>query len=224
MTKIFKCVELEPETKGKKKSMQIPENYKLEDGFEEGTLYDIDLKPYLTKFTKNSWWTKFAFFLILKFRIIEYQIVISVKSDSVGSRSDLVHLYEVYRDAKYNFVLMGACAPHNKKQNAIASVGFDFFDNTKKSIIINQIQGVRYKKHLLKFLRWEKMLVQITVDWARKNGFEKVFIQPSKKNHWYTDRREKNLYLKYNVTAKRCGFKYNKEKDIFEKQLTESAY
>lgn len=198
--------------------MQLPENYKIGTTFNEGSLYDINLKYYLKKFRKNSWFA-LLFSLIAKF-LIKYQVFLSVET----GRSDIPHLSKIYRDAEYSFILTAKIKILGKKSIlAISSLAFDIPEKTNKSILIKQIQGVRGRRIFLRSFRLEKMLIEIATDWARKNSFSKVMIQSAKKNCWYNssnEKRKKRLHLKYDVTAKRCGFKYNKTDEVFEKSLT----
>src|SRR3989339_1421012 len=64
----------------------------------------------------------------------------------------------IYFDANYNFVLF-------KNDSPICSIGFN--RGEKSLYVIEQIQGVRGKNIELSPFRWEKMLVQIMLDWAK---------------------------------------------------------
>jgi len=90
--------------------------------------------------------------------------------------------------------------------------------------IIVQIQGPadwsydayrKYKdaKRILGTLRWEKALVTIVLGWAERNRIPAVYLLPSLLNKYrdpdnYSgpDNRNKKLFMRYDVTAKRMGF------------------
>ena len=49
-------------------------------------------------------------------------------------------------------------------------------------------------------------------DWTRGKGFREIRVQPADQNRWRNDRRTGNLKLRYDVTARRSGFRYDDEK------------
>lgn len=109
-----------------------------------------------------------------------------------------------YRDGAYNFLLHRVTrvnATRKTRRRQIACIGFDI--NTEiNCVVVKQIQGVKGEQTALWPLRWEKMLLQIVVDWARGNGFAAVKIE-----FYETRRREEEMYLRYKITAERLGFK-----------------
>lgn len=59
---------------------------------------------------------------------------------------------------------------------------------------------------ILNQLRWEKLLVNLGADWADYAGFDSIFLLPSGLNHYFNQERQSRFHLRYDVTAKRCGF------------------
>ena len=68
------------------------------------------------------------------------------------------------------------------------------------------------------------MLIQVVIDWARANKFKAVNILPAEQNVWYRRRpgdnkdlldQNRRLYIRYDVTATRMGFKYNKRLELY---------
>ena len=108
----------------------------------------------------------------------------------------------------------------------IACIGFVISGSV---VHIQQIQGARHRQEELRPLRWEKLLVKIVVEIARQLRFKTVEILPAERNDYYipSDRYlkmrrstkkdwQKLLKLRYDVTAKRLGFKWNLEKQVYE--------
>lgn len=120
---------------------------------------------------------------------------------------------KIYVDAVYSFVLF-------KVEDSVCNIGFNVEeDNT---ILVKQIQGVRGMQEELSLFRWEKMLLQIVIDWARENGFEKVSVIRAEDSEWYRkeDKERCNrMYLKYDVTARRMGFKYDEKRKVYSLSL-----
>lgn len=78
------------------------------------------------------------------------------------------------------------------------------------SYVIRQIQGVHGFDEVLKMFRWEKMLVQAVIDLARTERVSYVHVVKAVKNKWRASVGEsglQRLHIRYDVTAKRMGFK-----------------
>ena len=60
--------------------------------------------------------------------------------------------------------------------------------------------------------------MQIVIDWARENGFKRVEVIRGENQYWY-NRAESveqgSMRLKYDVTAKRSGFKFDPENEVY---------
>ena len=104
----------------------------------------------------------------------------------------------VYYDGLYAFVL---CAKLNTPLVLIS------FKPEKNAINIVQIQGVYGKRQKLKLIKWERMMLALAYEWAQQYSINEVRVTPHKQNEW-TKVREKGK-IRYDVTAKRTGFKYD---------------
>ncbi len=108
-----------------------------------------------------------------------------------------------------------------KDKDPICNIGFDL-EKDSNFIIVKQIQGVRGRQKEFSSLRWEKMLLQIVIDWAKQNGLKKVSVIRSVDSGWYrkadTARCER-MYMKYDVTARRMGFKFDESKKVYSLPL-----
>lgn len=64
-------------------------------------------------------------------------------------------------------------------------------------------------KKVLGQLRWEKALVTLTLKWAEYMGIPAVYLLPSSLNKYRIgpDDRNEKLHVRYDVTAKRLGFR-----------------
>jgi len=75
---------------------------------------------------------------------------------------------------------------------------------------------------LTKNVRWEKMLLQVAIDWAKDTGFYRIFVQSAENNIYckiedYDDSEtieekislKNRLKLRFDVLAKRMGFQYD---------------
>ncbi len=115
-----------------------------------------------------------------------------------------------YIDGQYVFLL--SCPDENNIDVDIACLAFDRFGS--KSICIKQIQGrpsygeVNYRDYL-KAIKWERFLIKVACQWAKSNNL-KVYMVSAKKSPWYNKSRQKEMYMRYDVTARRSGFKFNR--------------
>ena len=119
--------------------------------------------------------------------------------------------FSIYMDAPYQIILV-------KDKKFIANAGFT---PSKKSILIQQIQGVKCAEEKLKPLKWSKMLIKIITNWAEDMKIENAYLLPHKRNIWgqVGDNRTGTKKLIYDVTAKREGFKYDPKKEVYVKRL-----
>lgn len=115
-----------------------------------------------------------------------------------------------FLDARNAFILW----PMNDDDDeAIAILTFGIFG--PNSICIYQVQGGGSCEDKLRFLRWEKMLIYIALQWAREHEIKSVHIISCEECPWYRKHMHKKLYLRYNVTAKRMGFVYRPATNTF---------
>ncbi|MBU6500421.1 MAG: hypothetical protein KGI72_01155 [Patescibacteria group bacterium] len=127
----------------------------------------------------------------------------------------------IYLDAEYNFLLV--VRKNLLMASPIALIGFDF-DCNSKTLTIQQIQGSPFVKDYLSAIRWERMLVAIVVDWSKSYGVRLIEIISSEQSPWYkleTGGVRERMYMHYDVTAKRSGFRLNEETGRYRLPLSE---
>lgn len=102
-------------------------------------------------------------------------------------------------DATFSFCLLCRGRP-------IAYIGFNAIGS---AIRITQIQGVHGRSLYLAPIRWEHALVEYVVEWAQKHGIPRVEIESGTRNDWVRAGHIsiQQAKLRYDVTAKKCGFK-----------------
>ncbi|MEK7596167.1 MAG: hypothetical protein AAB564_01270 [Patescibacteria group bacterium] len=159
---------------------------------------------YLLRFAKNN----FAKQLNLK----NYSFVLTEGAHYV-KRWD----QKVYCDAFYNLIFIKFRRNLRNflaaEDHPLAVISFDIGSN--QSILIRQIQGVKNEQEQLRMFRWEKMLIQILIDFARENKMESVKIIAASESRWFdrcNGRKAESFHLRYNVTPERMGFKLNEFK------------
>lgn len=115
-----------------------------------------------------------------------------------------------YADSNYQFVL-------RNKGNPLSVLGFE---SQLGAVLIVQIQGKKGKHDELKPLKWPNALVTLMVKWAEQAEINEVQILPHTRNKWNQVKdNESNVKMYYDVTAKREGFKYDSESDLYRKVL-----
>jgi len=170
----------------------------------KGRRYNIDLSSYLREFSKKN--------NEKSTRSDAYSIYLYY--NEYGSGYGPGKLRAVYADAIYSFVLF-------KDKDPICNIGFNLEDDND-SILVKQIQGVYRKQKELSPLRWEKMLLQIVIDWAKQNKLKKVRVIRSEDSGWYREsnkERCERMYMKYDVTARRMGFKFDESEQAYSLSL-----
>ena len=129
-----------------------------------------------------------------------------------GAYSHGPHKERIWPDTPLHLIL-------RNEDRYVSDLGFDFRDN---SILVSQIQGVRGNQKALKSVYWSQALLDMVTDWAGKQGLEKAYVMPSKRSKWETVKENvSGAYLLYDKTAKKNGFKYNKDLEVYEKSLRE---
>lgn len=205
------------EQEEEQEQLRLPEDYPPE-AFEEGKRYHISLIPYLTRYCKQDEEIKEEFLYEIRFfRGREYPKNLNWGGDSI------------YCDGYYTFALVRRLKSDFSFprwfDSVIALISFNI-SKPKRSLKIVQIQGVKGKRQFLKPLRWEHLLVNIVVDWAKANGFKRVEIQRAEDNKWYqyayAENQEK-LKIRYNVTAERYGFIYDKKRRVYSLSLKKTV-
>lgn len=110
-----------------------------------------------------------------------------------------------YFDAHYSFILWA------RKENTefpVACIAFDPFGFD--GICIRQIQGKKYSlENLSHFIKWERLLVAVVSKWAKSVGIRNIHIISAHLSDYYGKYRHEQMYMRYDVTARRVGLKLN---------------
>lgn len=133
-------------------------------------------------------------------------------------------IWGFYYDTENAFVL-------TIKRRAVACLGFEV-DEGNSIVYVRQIQGKKGLDSYLSSIKWERFLLNSLVLWAKHAGYQKVFVSPAEKNKWYSNsglntreltELQKRFKLRYDVTAKRLGFRYDAECGYYVKKLGPEA-
>ena len=114
---------------------------------------------------------------------------------------------DLYHDGRYSFILS-----YNSKP-----IGTISFCANENAACVLQIQGVKGQRYELKPIKWERALLSLVCDWVAENGIPEIRVVPHHQQKW--SGMIVNGKLLYDVTAKRSGFSYDKEKDIYTKTV-----
>lgn len=178
--------------------------------------YIIDLSCYFQHFVKNGQKPLPYFYEIARSRKNELRRWLD-KNDPITKEG-------VWLESGFSFVLVKTENPKNTffiNKKGIACVTFEV---DGEDILIKQIQGLKGAQEHLKTIRWEQMLVKIAADWAKNVGFKKIKIQEALKNSYYKEREpewNKRFIMRYNVTAKRLGFRFDAQEGAYVLKLTQ---
>ncbi len=119
----------------------------------------------------------------------------------------------IWWDVQYGIIL-------RKDKKDIACIGFDIKAKENRIVVV-QMQGVKGRSQLLENIRWERMLLDCVIAAAQRIGYREVAVAPASKNKWckdaekYNPERLKKFQLRYDVTAKRSGFAWDKERELY---------
>lgn len=130
----------------------------------------------------------------------------SVKRDS--KRGAIPLFSNASYDAHYSFVLC-------YDEESIACISFDA---QRGAILVPQIQGKFGSHDKLQPLKWERALLALVLDWAENNSIPEVRVTPYHKNIYEMVRSDERFKLLYDVTARRSGFTYDEDMDLYRKQ------
>lgn len=179
---------------------RVSKNYKLPRDYSLAVIrkineykykdYSINLETYLNNFSKSG-----------QISELNNYYVCLVYGRGCG------YFNNVYLDTEFGFVLVQKTLPTQTKRSAIACLGFDASSGIP--VTVKQIQGVKSRQSDLVCLKWERMLLKICIDWAKDNGFVGVCVIRSVDSKWYNEQRSNNMFMKYDVTARRSGFKFD---------------
>ncbi|MBI5224081.1 hypothetical protein HY990_06705 [Candidatus Micrarchaeota archaeon] len=108
-----------------------------------------------------------------------------------------------------------------KDERPLACASYDDRDGV---LTISQIQGTYGEEELQKNLRWEKALIFAIEELAKKMPWVRKLVVIGAKNSMYSEVKGlsepgEEGYLRYDVTARRCGFKKNDETGNYEKAI-----
>jgi len=189
--------------------------------------HGLNLKKYLTLFLKKGH--------NISDNIFD-KLTLDLVNDRLDKPADIytggcAFLY----DAHFYFILSYSC---NDYKTGVCLLGFKIVGN---KLLVVQIQGLRFTgafygrirfgkdedaikrtvKTLLSSLKWERLLIKITEDWAREMGFGKMGILQARHNEYFISEpttenwiaRNKRLKMHYDVTAERMGYR----KKLFSK-------
>lgn len=117
---------------------------------------------------------------------------------------------EVYRDVPYQFIF------GSNKKGFLANIGFEPIQG---GILVSQIQGVKNAACVLGDLKWSRMLLSITEEWAYQFDIPKVCVLPSTRNKWSSVNSFTSGKLIYDITAERMGYDYDSKREVYLKRL-----
>ncbi len=85
-------------------------------------------------------------------------------------------------------------------------------DLQRGDVVVSQLQSIQHPdaRELTQWWGWERMLVILAARWARDNKYPRICIWPGEHNGYYgpgDEERKMRIRKRYNVTAKRLGFK-----------------
>ncbi len=125
----------------------------------------------------------------------------------------------LYRVTPYAFVLL-------KDENPIACIGVDVESETM--LKVKQLQAVPEQREAHSVLRWEKMFLKVIEDWGQRHGFNEAGVTKAEDTDWWNkkipdlDRHRQALKMRFDITAKRSGYKFDKKRNCFVKKLGDS--
>ena len=168
--------------------------YRALKPFIKSSWYETDLNQYLASFIKSS-------LNINDKKSLQQNFCLRMSSDICG---DSLHLPKPYRDTRYTLALYK----------------YDELLVEERKIVVRQIQGNPGKGETLRLFKWERMLLTILTDWAKKSGFSQIRVIEAKDQNWYRIHRAKQMFMHYDVTARRSGFAFNQSIGQYIKILT----
>lgn len=156
---------------------------------DELTAHGINLPSLLNRFRKNN---GHADLDLNRFELRRTTTTGYISSD-----------HSFYADGSTTFLL---CYKIGSESIVVAGIGF--IDATKQNtLVVTQIQGVRGKREYLAPLKWERMLLALVTEWARAKGARVIKVLAGCKNSWFSDSSKKEFYMRYDITARRSGFR-----------------
>ena len=176
--------------------------------FTKASWCKTDLNQYLNDFAKSSLGTR-------EKKEFQQNFCLRISTKEHG---DPLLYHGLYRDTRYTLALF----KYNESSEAneyeyLACMGFDVLGD---NIIVQQIQGNHGKEKFLCLFKWERMLLAILTDWAKQNGFSQIRVIQAKDTEWYRNEdRKKRMFMHYDVTARRSGFRFDQTSGQYVKVL-----
>jgi|GEM_PF-2056750 len=128
---------------------------------------------------------------------------------------------EIYWESQVGFVLESSVEEHTP----FAFIGFRM---GRDAIDVIQIQGIKGKKEALRPLRWELLLLDLVIEYAKLHGLSRVYVLPARWNSYnplyneeFSSRKgysaelcrelDERFRLIYDKNALKRGFKLNRD-------------
>lgn len=110
---------------------------------------------------------------------------------------------------------------------------YEEFNGLEDIPVVVQIQAFPGIHLALKALRWERLLLNLFVQGIEEFGFDHVASLPAEQNKNFNERymegpeiysdtieeHQARMRMRYNVTAKRCGFKFDESSQLYLKEF-----
>ena len=188
--------------------------YNALKSFTKTSWYETDLNKYLASFAKSSLDAD-------KKKELQQNFCLRM---SAREHRDPLFLPEPYKDACFTLALYkyDKLLVEEKQYEYLACIGFDT-DVLRDYIVVKQIQGNQGKWKLLCLFKWERMLLAILTDWARKSGFSQIRVIQAKEQTFFkpiSEEKTKRMLMHYDVTARRSGFAFNQSIGQYVKVVT----
>jgi hypothetical protein len=150
----------------------------------------------------------------------DYDDEIALKSEFsqpglFSGRSTLFPGYKIFYDAPIAIVVVDGLVP-------LFGTFFQPRKNPRNGLTyldVKQLQRFDGGNRVMPVKRWEKYLVGCVEDFATSQDMQRVTIRPSSMNSWNSKERESRFKMRYDVTAKRSGYRYREEDLRYVKDL-----
>ncbi|MDD3175062.1 MAG: hypothetical protein PHU51_01140 [Candidatus Nanoarchaeia archaeon] len=150
--------------------------------------------------------------LFRRFKKETYEGDINLSKYLINGTHDLD--VDIYRDTPHYLLLRYSGSPIAMSSYSIMQlendsfvIADDFGSVTDEILCVVQLQGICMANEILRPLKWERMFVSVFEDYAKQLGFSASAILPASKN--YAMRYDERSKMRYDVTAKRLGYKMN---------------
>ncbi|HTP56691.1 MAG TPA: hypothetical protein VMJ72_00215 [Candidatus Paceibacterota bacterium] len=127
---------------------------------------------------------------------------------------------KVYADGDYGFVLENVMPLADPVPLAVVTFDIREIHPDGSCVVIRQLQGIKHRREYLVGIRWERMLLAVVTDWARFHGYAGVACIRGKDSKWAYHCKASTLYLRYDVSARRNGFRYDETTLLWRLPLT----